>query len=229
MEIRERPIIFKSEMVKAILEGRKTMTRKPLKIQPSHKFAIFADYKTDLGFNKSKESFWVGFWLNGSSDAGSPGYFKCPYGQPGDRLWVRENFWTPPKEEESSKFGIQYDADATQADLVNAKRDLLPLGWKHHPSIFMAKRFSRITLEITNIRVERVQEITEEDAIKEGIIKKEGYGDAGLLTGYFPGNCEEARIAFGVLWDSIYGKEIWERNDWVWAIEFKSITCVGDK
>ena len=225
-KMKERPIIFSSEMVRAILEDRKTMTRRPIKVQPSHKYAIFADYKTDLGFTKSKESFWAGFWLNGNPDVGSPGYFKCPHGIPGDQLWVRETWkcsalshHTPTDGPESAEHSISYKPDGCfpncktfkfEKPMDNAwqkNRD----GWRS--SIHMPRWASRITLEIVNVKVERIQYITHKDALAEGVAYDVSKEDGSPLS------------RFQKLWNSIYSKKGvgWDKNPWVWVIGFKRI------
>ena len=169
-----------------------------MKVQPFHAYAIFADYKTDLGFTKSQESFWAGFWLNGTPDAGSPGYFKCPYGVPGDWLWVREAF----AHDRYSEGNYYFKADDKQ-------RPKTASDW--HPSIHMSRFASRITLEITNIRVERLTDISVEDARAEGVTPVGVEGDGRRWRG-----------GFRDLWDSIYSKKGmgWDRNPWVWVVEF---------
>lgn len=207
--LKEHPIIFSSEMIRAILEVSKTQTRRPMKVQPSHKFAIFADYKTDLGFAKSKESFWAGFWLNGTPDAGSPGYFKCPYGNIGDHLWVRETWaeafnWTHDIDEERP----MYRADCVEGKAIAVSGS--EVRWK--PSIHMPRSGSRITLEITDVRVERLQEISEKDAKAEGTIPRQM--DVGSYLPSFEG-----------IWDRIYEKTNfgWTQNPLVWVITFKKL------
>ena len=187
-KMRERPILFNSEMVKAILEGRKTQTRRVIKPQPE-------DFDGD-------NILWKGRWkpLN-----------VCPYGQVGDRLWVKET-WTP---DIFTGKPLWYKANGIPDSLKNIR-------WK--PSIFMPRWASRITLEITGLRVERLQEITEEDTIKEGIVMNnrpfEGW--------YWMPNIYSTTnpiVAFEKLWDSLNAKReySWEQNPWCWVLEFKRI------
>lgn len=168
--MKERPILFSTSMVQAILEGRKTMTRRVVKYKP-HKDHIYCDG-------------------NGIAQ-------KCPYGSVGDRLWVRETWayrqWNHDR--------VYYKADNNLAD-INREDE------KWRPSIFMPRKLSRITLEITNIRVERLQEITESDAISEGIIHN---------------SMNDPKIEFQWLWQSINGIESWEANPFIWVIEFKRV------
>ena len=181
--MKERPIIFSGEMVRAILDGRKTQTRRVIKPQPDH-----------------IHTFQKGILLPQIGDK----EIRCPYGQPGDRLWVRET-WAKNNPVLDAK--VCYRADLMSPDLGKP--------WK--PSIYMPRWASRITLEIVNVRVERVQEITEADVIAEGI------GAFTLARGVLSDAPPDPRWKFIELWNSInanrgYG---WEINPWVWVIEFK--------
>jgi hypothetical protein len=171
-KMKEHPIIFSSEMVRAILEGRKTMTRRIIKPQPCE-----GDWLRKFHLEK---------WIS-----------ECPFGQTGDHLWVRETH--------DVVFAGYKDGRGRQI-IYRATNPDWPYGWT--PSIHMPRWASRITLEITNIRVERVQEITTEDSIKEGVT-------------IYPYEDAAWRWKFRRLWDSINGKGAWERNDFVWVIEFK--------
>ena len=170
--MKERPILFSGDMVRAILAGEKTQTRRVAKIQP-------------MDWSKT--------------------YFRCPYGQPGDRLWVRETFMPLTK-------GYAYRAD----NLINEK---FP-GTKWKPSIFMPRKANRIMLEITNIRVERLQEITPSDYRNEGI---NIFYPAGMNSLDIESMLKQRWID---LWDSINLKrgQGWNKNPWVWVIEFKRVS-----
>lgn len=138
----------------------------------------------------------------------------CPYGQPGDRLWVRETW------------------NGDRMDLVyRATHDGPPPGGKWHPSIFMPRWASRILLEITNVRVERLNDISEEDAINEGIIKdSDGFfiaSDSPEAHHFLRQPHLTAKGAFHTLWESINGPGSWESNPWVWVIEFKRVEAQG--
>lgn len=150
-----------------------------------------------------------------AGDVNAGDYSLCPYGKPGDRLWVRESFRIY---DSSSECGCSdhcechgyhgkpiYRADAAD---VEAK-------WK--PSIHMPRCASRITLEITNVRVERLQDISEADAKAEGVIGEKEAADAGL--GWY----DKPRRAFRFLWQSINGADSWEANPWVWVVEFRRV------
>lgn len=181
--MREKPILFSAAMVRAILEGRKTMTRRVIK-----------DIRTA--------------WRDGTViDPYDRDYITCPYGWPGDLLWVRETW----RRADWYGKGIIYRADAQAAGHMGEYSDR----HKWHPSIHMPRWASRIVLEITNIRVERLQEITEEDARKEGISRAHKYP-----VGF--GHPDTYRGGFRNLWDSINGKKYpWSSNPWVWVISFK--------
>ncbi|TKU48589.1 morphogenetic protein [Citrobacter sp. wls757] len=212
----ERGMIFNSEMVRAILDGRKTQTRRPIKFP-------FKD--RNLGCELS------GNELAGELSAGN--YLNSPFGKPGDRIWVRETFQGPlfdfdqmdayckdSTPFEKAQFCV-YKADGKPAPEFFDADDNLHCCWR--PSIHMPRWASRITLEITDARVERLNAISEEDARAEGII------DGGCLNCGEPEPCAcanpepDATDAFACLWQSIYGQENWNANPWVWVIEFKRI------
>lgn len=179
----ERPILFNGQMIKAILFGTKTQTRRVVKAQASK----------DCGVYHRPDGDWV-YTQCGGVAVGLP--FSCPYGQPGDRLWVRETW----QEDPAGKWGFCYKAGGKSCPLCGAHL------WR--PSIHMPRRASRITLEITYVRVERLQDITQEDAASEGV-KFVNTGD--FIT------------PFAELWERINGKGSWEGNPWVWVVKFKKI------
>ena len=185
--MKERPILFSAPMVRAILDGRKTQTRRIVKPQPP----AGCEYATSVG------SYALCF-ADGTSASAAPicvpptprskdHRLPSPYGAPGDRLWVRETFCLRNPEHHPER-GYWY---AATDDVDNPR-------WT--PSIHMPRRASRLTLEVTGVRVERLQAITEADAIAEGC----------------PG-----RAHFATLWDSINdGEASWVNNPWVWVVEF---------
>jgi hypothetical protein len=205
-KVRERGILFSAEMVRAILDGRKGQTRRVVKTQPQEtsldgSWARWRDAGADLWRNKEQYA----------RDC-------CPYGQSGDRLWVRET-WADTDETINDEPGIVYRA--TDPDWESME------GWKWRPSIFMPRAASRITLEITGVRVERVQEISEADAMAEGVmeIHTDEMQQAARVA------ASEGRKSIGPvdyfrqLWDSINAKRGfgWESNPFVWVLEFKRI------
>jgi hypothetical protein len=201
--VKERPILFSGAMVRALLDGRKTQTRRIVKHQP-----VYGDVAGTFAswmFKKRKAN---GYWLY--PNAKSTVLSECPYGEQGDRLWVRETFFPCP---ESHGGGWHYKA--------TEQNDFMPtMPWK--PSIHMPRVASRITLEITGVRVERLQGISETDSLSEGIeASSEGFGiDSGR---HF--HAASGRQSYASLWDSLnaargYG---WDENPWVWVVEFRKI------
>jgi len=198
----EHPIPFTTEMVKAILDGRKTMTRRVVKPQPTLKRWMENGVEVGLWEWLHDCNWW---YKNLSDESGIEQY--CPYGQVGDRLWVRET-WFPKM--------LYTPCDCLyKADTPNQARPEGYIGRSWKSSMFMPRWASRITLEITNIRVERLREIMPEDAIREG----------------YPFNAPEAESRdtyinwFRTLWDSINAKRgySWSDNPWVWIIEFRKV------
>lgn len=209
VEVRERPILFSAPMVRAILDGSKTQTRRVVKPQPSHRL-VEPRVGLTIGMDPADDG---AVWYD--SDGINPGRpVRCPYGRPLDRLWVRESWATP----------TSYDA-MSPSEAMAAMADRLPFGapqvWyrastrehnqashRWRPSIHMPRRISRITLEITEVRVERVQEISEEDARAEGVDRLFTY------RGVFQG-----------LWNAINGPRGygWDANPWVWVLTFRRV------
>ena len=197
--MREHPIFFSGTMLKAILEGRKTMTRRPFKPQPD------ADCRIDSG--KIMTSIGVAYVRGERGDQCVR--IPCPYGIPGDRLWVREGFAKCPTTYKPN--GIIYRADGEDDHVTSFE-------WR--PSIFMPRSLSRITLEITNVGVERLKEITEEDCDREVF---GGYIPHVVLPEYGFHGGMTIKECFAVVWDSIYCKNTWSLNLWVWVIEFRRL------
>ena len=193
--MKERPILFKAEMVNAILDGSKTQTRRVFNHQP--------DEHIELCTNTKGEHLADDFENNLM-------YFKCPYGKIGDQLWVRENFAFDSqmdniKPSEMSKGEpVYYPANR---ELVQKGCSMISRG-KTRPSIFMPHWASRIQLEITDIRVERLQDISGEDA------RAEGCSGAKDISPY---------QEFYELWKSINGADSWDSNPWVWIVEFQRV------
>ena len=225
--MKERPILFSAPMVRAILEGRKTVTRRVVKPQP------YIANVADDGMRYWNVSGAVGGRIRLEPDF----LASCPYGQPGDRLWVRESFW---KNEDGFKPTLLLGAKATQQVEYDAslndldREELRQFQYKRKPSIHMPRWASRITLEVTGMRVERLQDISEEDALAEGLHRIEigsGYLDRYAATAASWQEAveqqvttyEDPRNAFRDLWESINGAGSWNANPWVWAVEFKRI------
>ncbi len=215
----ERPILFNTEMVRAILEGRKTQTRRVVKPQPPEDIdklfgpEIYKPAITDQ-YGELRE----GEPIFGAHDGWGEWGIKCPY-QPGDTLWVRENLrcgmWNDGE-------GIYYEADGEWCwDLTRPYK--WAWGKTFLPARFMPKGVSRLFLAVKDVRVERLQEITEEDARAEGIFKGQIYyhGEPHKIKGT-PKAYNTAKEAFAGIWDSINAKRgySWDANPWVWVVEF---------
>lgn len=226
--MKERGMIFNGAMVRAILDGRKAQTRRPVKFPHIDKDAI-----CELSGNE----------LAGELSVGN--YRNSPHGKPGDRIWVRETFQGPlfdyeqmeAYQEDSSKFQkpefCVYKADGKPAPEFFDADENLHCSWR--PSIHMPRWASRITLEITGVRVERLQQISESEAAIEGMIFTDyGVGRFGQQNpGYswrpttHTDQClPNARMAYANLWEEIYGEGSWQANPWVWVIEFERVEGV---
>lgn len=204
--MKQRPIIFNTEMVRAILDGRKTQTRRPMNPQPkpdneTSKGGYWfpcAAFQSMVHVEDFKDPLCRGM----ASDA-------CPICSVGDHLWVRETFQYGL----CTKSGLAYKATHKPSNLDEGWNEVIK--WK--PSIHMPRWAARIILEVTDIRVERLQDISERDAWAEGF---DGYDDD--VTGGKNGYSE-----FCEAWQSIYGEQSWQSNHWVWVIEFKVISTTG--
>ena len=194
--MKERPVIFTGDSVRAILAGRKTQTRRIVKPQPQ---------KTRSGWE------WVTprvtwYWPGG--------IHTCPYGKPGDRLWVRETWAT---DFEKNVLYRTTDPSPSPMGAYGAKRmvDGAKSIWRS--PIHMPRWASRITLEITGVRAERLQEISEADAQREGW----SFDQQDVFQAYDPVTMDTARRWFQANWDSINGKRaLWASNPYVWVVEF---------
>lgn len=244
--MKERGMIFNSEMVRAILDGRKTQTRRIMKVQPeSNQLGLLlitdSTKHSDIGKYHWAES-------NATGNHVRSKLFSSPFGAVGERIWVRETWATLVNEDGCY---VDWEDNLCKGDERSAARIYrasceqrpgdyglwsIPddAYWKPHtkehkfegawrPSIHMPRWASRILLEITDVRVERLNAISEEDARAEGII------DGGCLNCGEPEPCgcanpePDATDAFAYLWQSIYGQDNWNANPWVWVIEFKRV------
>jgi len=253
--MKERPILFSGPMVRALLEGRKTQTRRVVKEQPNGS-AIAAHHADGLWY------FTSGFRridsltsTNGVDPAGR----RCPYGQPGDRLWVRETWGFRGRQlsgmdKANALTFIQYQADGARSEIVRdwddesglpKQRDrndgetsekydrYLTAFWRSwRPSIHMPRWASRLTLEVTEVRVQRLQEMSEEDARSEGVerlVEENGWRNYGAedLPGESVRYWATARESFQSLWGSINGKRpgcTWGAGPWVWCVSFRRVS-----
>jgi hypothetical protein len=210
----ERPILFSTPMVQAILEGRKTMTRRIVKIENIQEISKFDD------------EYWLKHVKNADGSF-SGSCIKCPYGKVGDILYVRETY------NSDYSFKDSMNKPFPPGILYRATTPILPFdGDKWKSSMFMPKSAARIFLEITDILVERLNDISEEDSINEGVeVYKKNYVLCGDGTAYkkYDKNGEtiaysQARNSFMSLWKSINGAESWDLNPWVWVVKFKQIS-----
>jgi len=208
--MKERPIIFSAPMVRAILEGKKTQTRRVVKRQG------------DMEFDCADPHFGP-YWLPYATEAdGEDAKVRCPYGEPGDRLWVRETAWQGRGATWGSHCFV-YDADKAISWTPGSGFDNPDMRqFKKRPSIFMPRWASRITLEIVDIRTERLQEISCEDALAEGVLEWVQW-DSPEAKASWAGNGAYAQGAFPRLWQSINGPDSWDANPWVWVINFRRL------
>ncbi|MFQ1679202.1 morphogenetic protein [Pantoea dispersa] len=197
----ERGMIFNAEMVRAVLDGSKTQTRRIMKSQPMPHPACEGDFW--FRCNKTRSMIKVSdFTPRNGPLPDAHEYFSmcCPFGAVGDRLWVRETW-------------ARYNIDQNSHEM--AYRATAPDDWpkegRWRPSIHMPRWASRITLEITGVRVERLNDISEDDA------KAEGAPTECCVIG------DKHFLGFRSLWRSIYGADSWQANPWVWVIEFKRV------
>jgi hypothetical protein len=234
MEGRERPILFSAPMVRALLAGTKTQTRRIVKPQPGRVFSpgdvpvtsgeLYAYATLDEGWmlvragHQPRENALVG---------------RCPYGVPGDVLWVREAFTCVPASAYRMSEGVQQTVnpdDPYEAAIYAAGWDRSIPKWK--PSIHMPRWASRITLRITDVRVERLNDISEANAKAEGIVQLEppahngrrNFGVENMGPDVSPVcNQPTAGRAYRFLWERINGSGSWDANPWVWAVSFERV------
>lgn len=201
---REIPIIFNGDMVRAILAGQKTQTRRPVKSQQCDA-AIAVD---DVGFGEFVPVFEAPERPNGIH---GPAAIRCPFGQPGDLLWVRETFSEAGgNAPELTLYRANYPGHVI-SDPRGYESIPPASAIKWRPSIHMPRWASRILLRVTAVRIERVIDISEADALAEG-----------ATPGKYLGLDRAAARSFSDLWDSIYNN--WDTNPWVWVIEFERVT-----
>jgi len=197
--MKERPILFSAPMVKAILDGRKTVTRRVVKPQPpanAHQVETWHHPDT-------KPRFFTWTTAGEISDQWEP--LPCPYGQPGEKLWVRETWMdllgTGIERKTGDHGRYAYAADTPPGSYGDDQRKAYGLKWR--PSIHMPRAASRITLEVTDVRVERLGDVSESDARAEGVV--------------------QSVAEFKELWASINGPSSWDANPWVWVVEVKRV------
>lgn len=208
----EHPILFSAAMVCAILSGQKTQTRRVIKAVRQNNTVLTGKYKKTVMHVLDER-------------------LPCPYGKPGDRLWVRESFQPLFANDHclasaNYKTGIGYKVSYPATDgikeYIDADKDELTA--RVRPSIHMPRWACRLVLEIVNVRVERLKDITPDDSLAEGVTRK--------MRNDFGFSCDESEEAFNftqskhtfsLLWKSINGVESWNENPWVFVIEFKQV------
>ncbi|HCI6678690.1 TPA: hypothetical protein NPP42_001886 [Klebsiella pneumoniae] len=200
-KISDRGMIFNAEMVRALLDGRKTQTRRPIKWKQTR--------FTEIG-EREDGSKWP--WSEDAEHA-CDFWHPCPFGAVGDRIWVREAFRVHSRATDVATLVYKasernsWTEQTRRVPVAVCNKPATPEKWT--PSLHMPRWASRILLEITGVRVERLRSMSQDDARAEGVIAASGPMEAGL--------------AFRELWDSIYGEESWKANPWVWVIEFKRV------
>ncbi|KMM77047.1 hypothetical protein ACP93_02460 [Xanthomonas sp. NCPPB 1128] len=231
--MKERPILFNSAMVRAILAGQKTQTRRPIKDVPSweHFGRDIMDWDLSgihqLGYGDDDQLEGTDKWyldVQTDVDDHSRRVIHCPFGKPGDRLWVREthfiNDYRGARVPEDERADVELVYAATDEDYVRNLEDDEGFAWR--PSIHMPRWACRLVLEITDVRVERLQAISEEDCAAEGVTRdtepcdhtRRSCADVGCLGPTY-------RSSFADLWTSTGGD--WDSNPWVWLIGFRRI------
>ena len=232
--MKERPILFSGPMVRAILDGRKTQTRRVVK--PRHEGGVIVGPAAELGHARET-------WGGGQGRAWHTECVPCPYGQPGDALWLRET-WRVAKHHDATKSSdlrprsmtVHYRAGGFACNDRPRREgkpewmffDEEPRGvtfGKWRPPMFMPRWASRISLLVESVRVERLQEISILDSHAEGVGGT--YGETGINLGFKGANHEwdnkTAVEQYAWLWESINGAGSWDANPWVWVIEFRRV------
>lgn len=219
--MRERPILFSAPMVRAILDGSKTQTRRICKPQPFDRSYSKRDHRIAYASGRAADGDEIDGFYAYSASSGGQWQVKCPHGQPGDRLWVRETWSThacfdhvPPAQ--LTTLSLHYWADG---EIQTGKK---------RPSIHMPRWASRITLEVTGVRVEQLQTISHDDALAEGVANFAAtLNDEPHPSGESPEQVSQRlqwpQRQFRELWESISGPGSWDANPWVWIVEFKRV------
>ncbi len=237
--MKARPILFSAPMVRALLDGRKTQTRRIMKPQPS-------DYKPSANRHPTTRTapyfdaynggpFWC--WWSPDNRQG-PDWIRCPYGVPGDLLVVREEHYrfghwetVPGVKTATGRMKWRFVADTDELRFAapmayrggRHHKDPATPAWHKRLARFMPMRDSRLTLEITDVRVERLQDISHADAIAEGLQRLPASGRWVVEKGQqYAGLADlDPRLVYQWLWEAINGPDSWAANPWVWAVSFK--------
>ena len=243
--MKERPILLNTDMVQAVIDGRKTQTRRLVKKEhiPLIEYAAGSnDDDTEFEFlgltygpwkddnNKEHEAEWLAYCSEYPEDGVLP--IGQGLGAVGDRLWVRETWFQKGcycmpmfdgADHEDAFWSGTKDAKYFASEDVSSEGHAFgEQFWRKFPSIHMPRWACRLVLEITHVRIEQVQSITEEDAIKEGLLKEARQEESDLM------GWNLAKTTFKELWDKLYPNS-WKNNDWVWVIDFKIVELNGKK
>lgn len=238
-----KPILFSASMVQSLLAGRKTQTRRIIKPQPGPQHTAIS--RAVIADGSGRET-----WMYKMGEATKVDAVKCPYGQTGDILYVRETHfargvWVIDGQTKTGKVRKRFVPDGGAEDYcfdetVNALGETFTLpveksirtyvnGWYKRPGIHMPKDVARLWLRVKNVRVEQAQEISEQDAVAEGIEYWTDENDMELLDATFRNyltnerNLVTSYASFTTLWQKINGFESWDANPWVWVVEFERI------
>jgi hypothetical protein len=227
--MKARPILFSGPMIRALLDGRKTQTRRIIKPQPE----MSAEGKAVRMCGHLGPASYL---LHDVAPR-----FWCPYGKPGDLLWVRESglelrepinfrlfvhdavrgrFWVDC---DGGRYGASFNPDAVSRDFMTLSGQ-----YKVRPSIHMPRWASRLTLEITDVRVQRLQDISEEDAVAEGITDDQIQDYLAIVESMEQIEPDPARCLFEQLWNDINGAGAWDANPFVWCLSFRVHRCNVD-
>ena len=236
--MKERPILFSGAMVRALLDGSKTQTRRAVKLQVQHDDSWVGGWKI---VHKRVTQALLTFNQLGGKPLGSDAAI-CPYGQPGDRLWVRETWRgvveiSPPGQ--AVEHGVaRYVPDREHCRRVEYAATQVPDSEPWRPSIHMPRWASRILLEIVSVRVERLQDCSQTDAVCEGAlhIRSQAWDrehfpawrylfDEAVAAGKKPPIGPSPVEAYQALWESINRAGSWQANPWVWVVEFKRVAA----
>lgn len=232
--MKERPILFSGEMIRALLAGTKTQTRRVVK-----QWQIPKQQEDGTWFAIAQRDPRYGFGVSGTTEqecAKQLAQYGSPYGNPAAKLWVRET--CRAEELESGQDGVRYLADNHFRPINDTPSDAFQWmkmnvygkqGGTNVPSIHMPRWACRLLLEITGVRVERLQDISEADALAEGVKRSQRAVSSSAAVPCFwdyqrnQPDYRDARSSFSSLWESINGAGSWDANPWTWVIEFKKV------
>lgn len=218
--VKERPILFSAPMVRALLDGTKTQTRRVINLPPAPTALGMWEASTIGGPNGGRIAagdevpLQPVIWHTRTGKT-----ISCPYGQPGDRLWVRESFWGCDLPGYGDQPCVVYDDEWVGKEYMPVQARPWARKFGRIPSIHMPRDCSRILLQIVSVRVERLDDCSEADARAEGVTILDKH-----MSGYCAGESRPPAIrAYRDLWDEINGAGSWAANPWVWVIEFKRV------